>query len=1099
MSTGHQAAGALDIPVRTDEGPARLSFGQELLWLIDRAFPGTTVWNVSRPYRVRGPLDVDALQRAFDALAARHDALRTVFVSTIEGPRQVVRGAHGVPIRHVDLSTLPSSERVVEADRLAQAEGKTPFDLAVDTPLRVLLVQLAPDDRLLCITTHHIVSDGWSKNVMFRDLSSFYAAFREGAEPLGIAALPIGWSDYADWERSDEHQVAIAEGLAYWREQLRDAPPTLDLPTDRVRPRSQGFHAARSAIVLPQAFLDRLMRAARGQDVTLYMWLLAAYTALLHRYSGQDDVVVGSPVAGRMYEETEALIGFFANTLVLRTRLEDDPSFAALLARVRETCLDAYDHQEIPVEQLVIELQKDRQLTFAPLYNVILTMEEVLSDDLVFPGAAVELLDRDERATKFDLTLYAIAVPDGLQLTLWYRTDLFAGETADRMLAHLQRLLGASVDEPSLRVSALPLLSEAELHAAARPPAFGAAVAAFEPVHVQFAAAAARTPDAVALVDAGGQLTYAQADRRAEALAATLRRRGAAPGTLVGLGLERSVDALVGLLGILKAGAAYVPLVPDLPPARSAQQIAQSELRLCVTTAAHRARFPAELETVLLDEPADESADPGPSSRDTSLDDLAYVIFTSGSTGVPKGVAVTHRNLAAYTAAICDRLAVSPAEPLVFASVTSLAADLGNTAIFPALTSGGTLQLVPPEATIEAAAFGAWTGAHPIDVLKITPGHLAALLGAGEEARRLPRRWLVLGGEACPWELVERVQRLGHCRILNHYGPTEATVGACAFEVTAVPPPEARPATVPIGTQLADAAVYVLDKHGELVPTGVPGELFIGGSGVARGYLGQPALSDERFVADPFAGAGARMYRTGDRVRRHAGGELEFLGRLDDQVKVRGYRVELGEIERVLLEHPAAAAAAVILAEGGAGESTVVAYAVPREGESLAGARTWLAERLPEYMLPAAIVELDRLPLTANGKVDRQALPDPGRGAGAAFVAPRTPTETTIASIWADVLGVERVGVTTDFLSLGFHSILAIRALDTLGQAFGIRVPIRSFFESSTVEELAIVVDEQIAGATASDVESALAMLEGMSDDEVELLVADPGAHEGRR
>ncbi|MBD5633244.1 MAG: amino acid adenylation domain-containing protein, partial [Candidatus Eremiobacteraeota bacterium] len=968
-----------EIGPRPAGAAAPLSFGQELLWLVDRATPGTTVWNVSRPFRLRGPLDVAALQRAFDGLAARHEALRTVFVAGSDGPRQVVRPPGSVPIEHVDLSHLTPVEGVREADRLATLAEGTPFDLSRDVPLRVLLVRLASDDRLLCVTTHHIVSDGWSKNVMFRDLSALYESALTGRN-AGLPDLPIQFGDYAAWERGDAHAAELAEGLAFWRDELGGSPPSLALPLDKPRPASAGFAARRSVVVLPHALLNDVTRRAREHGVTTYMLLLAAYVSLLHRHSGQDDVIVGSPIVGRAQSETENLIGFFANTLVLRTRLDDDPTFATLLGRVRETCLDAYDHQDVPVEKLIFELQKDRELSLAPLFNVILTMEDVLPDNLAFEGVDVEPLERDRRATKFDLTLLASSHPDGLRLTLWYRTELFAQETADRLLAHLRCLLEGATRDPSLRISELPLTTKAERDLTLARSAGPDLSETLEPVYRRFEAAALRTPQATAVCCGDESLTYAELDARAGALARHLCELGVGTGVTVGLALDRSIDAVVGLMGILKAGGAYVPLPPDSPPERLREQMAQSATRILLTTSAEPAAFAApEVRIVHIDALPPRilaSGDVVPARA--GLADLAYVLFRSGSSGVPKGVAVTHANLASYERAIAHRLDLPAARSFSFAAVSSLAVDHGNTAIFPALCSGGTLHVVPSHVARDAAAFAEWMRAHPIDVLKIAPTHFEALLGRTDRCP-LPSQWLVVGGESCSWELVERVRRVGRCRILNHYGPTETTVGACAFEVRDLESAAARPPAVPIGTPLPGTFAYVLDARGELVPDGVPGELSLGGAGVARGYVGRPDLTDERFSRDRFrTQPDARLYRTGDRVRRLPGGELEFLGRFDDQVKIRGYRVELGEIEAALLQNPSVVRSAVVYRAAGAGDSRLLAYVVlagEERGETLSGLRANLAERLPDYMIPSAIVALDRFPLTRAGKIDRNALP----------------------------------------------------------------------------------------------------------------------------
>ncbi len=1069
---------------RAADGPAPLSFAQELIWLMDRASPGITAWNVARAWRIHGPLDPAALQAAFDALSARHEALRTVFTATDAGPRAVVRPPQPVPIAQFDLSDY-AEHGLAEAERLVREQAQTPFDLACQVPLRVMLVRLGDEDWILSVDTHHIVSDSWSKSIVSRELTELYAAARRGTSAT-LPAVPLSFSDFAAWERDAGHTPTLAASLAYWRAQLAGVTPTLDLPVDRPRAAAPRFAGAGTVSILPRDLLDGIKRLGRDNDATLYMTLLAAFTALLARYSGQDDVVVGSPIAGRSQSETESVVGYFANTLVLRTRFEGNPSFAQLLARVRATCLGAYEHQEVPAEQLILELQKDGQLTQAPLFQVILAMEDTLPDVLSLDGLDVRALDVDLGATKFDLTLRIAEVPDGLRLSLWYRTDLFLEATAERLLSHLRTLLEAAVADPTRRCRELPLVSEAERHALLVESNATSAPIGPAAVHVQFEAAVRRSPDAIAVVDDERAYSYAELNGAANRLAHRLIARGVKDGGPVGLALRPSARAVGALLGVLKSGAAFMPLDPELPEQRLAGLVAQSGVRLMVCDSASRARLEGcGAEALCLDD--DDSTAAGSDAENpvlpVGLESTAYVVFTSGSTGVPKGVAASHRNLLNYATAISARLGVSRSDPWTFATVSPLWVDLGYTAVFPALCSGGTLHVIGDDVALDAARFAERLTRAQIDVLKITPTHLAALTDRSDVAGLLPRRWLVLGGEACPWSLAERVAAAGTCGVLNHYGPTETTVGACTFALGERDFGDVRPATVPIGKPLRNVRCYVLDPAQQPLPLGIPGELYIGGVGVAAGYVNRPAETAERFGPDPFGGtAGGQLYRTGDRVRRLPSGELEFLGRLDDQVKVRGFRVELGEIESVLAQHPLVAQAAAVL-RGAGGDARVAAYVVPPSQASAPPAdgdvRTWLAERLPDYMVPDTFTVLDRLPLGPSGKVDRNALPQSeSLAADGAVVAPRTPTEERIAAIWAELLGVERVSVTANFLTLGFHSILAIRGLNELNRAFGVRVPLRSFFDSPTVAQLAAVVDAEVGQAEEREFERALREVE---------------------
>jgi amino acid adenylation domain-containing protein len=1083
----------------TDESsPVMLpaSYAQELLWLMHCAAPESTAYNVPRTRRLVGPLDVAALRGALGALVARHEILRTTYATLGETVVQVVHEAGPFALTTVDLGALDAAEREAEARLLVAEQAQRPFDLSRDPLLRVLLVRLAEDEHLLHSDSHHIAFDGWSRDVLFRELAALYVE-RIGGPSADLPALPIQYADYAIWEREHLSGARLERLLGYWRAQLGHADFVLQLPTDHPRPAVPGSASVTERITIEAPLLDAVKALGLAHDATLYMVLLAAYATVLHRYTGQPDVLVGSPSAGRSRPETEHLIGYFANTLVQRARFAGDPSFAALLEQLRESALGAFDHQEIPFEKLVLELLGGQRLSHSPLFQVVLTQLGVGEAETPERFGEVELrpYGGEDSTTKFDLTLFMAERRGALTLMLRARSDLYAQRTVRRMLGHLRSVLSAAVAAPDRPVSRLELLTaeeRAELAAWNETTADSGAPASIVEL---FAAQVARVPQRTAVVAGARSLSYAELDAAAAHIAARLRARGVGNGSTVGVVLDRTPEVVAAMLGVLSAGAAYVPVPPDVPAARARQQLQEAGARAVVTMEAWRDRAPEGVALVCLDDGAESDAPPATGAGSPPRpDDLAYVLFTSGSTGLPKGVAVSHANVVRYTRAIGRVLTDVPRgargdglaamDGWSFGMVSSIGADLGNTALFPALLAGGTLHLVPREVTTDSARFAAYVAEHPLDVLKITPNHLRALVaGLDADALKaaLPRRWAVLGGEALPWDFARRLLDTERCRVLNHYGPTETTVGVATFEVTTASAAAAREAgarTVPIGHPLAGARLHVLDADAQLAPVGVPGELYIAGSGVTHGYLHRAELTAERFVA---VGGESRAYRSGDRVRRLPDGAIEFLGRGDDQVKVRGYRVEPGEVERVLLEHPGIAQAAVCVNADSA-DVQLVAYVVARAAgsdyASSHSARTspesaieWIAARLPDYMVPAAVVMLERMPLGANGKIDRAALPSPTEAAPSApqRIEPSTPTESAIAAIWMDVLKKEAIGVTDDFIALGGHSLLAIRVLGKLSRTFGVRLPLRTLFDAPTVAQLAEIVDVelQLAAVTA--------------------------------
>ncbi|MDB4888694.1 MAG: amino acid adenylation domain protein, partial [Gemmatimonadetes bacterium] len=912
--------------------------------------------------------------------------------------------------------------------------------------------------------------------------------------------LPLQYADFAIWQREQLAGARLDELMTYWRAQLGDKLEPLALPTDHPRNASVTFAGGRKRIVIAPETLNELKALARKHDATLYMTLLTAYMTVLHRYSGRQSILVGSGSAGRTHVETEKLLGYFANTLVVRGDFSGDPTFAELLARVRDSALGAYDHQDVPLEKLVLELREGKErLSDAPLFEVVFTMQNTIEQTGAMGDITLAPFGVDLGATKFDLTLLTTERNQGLALAIQYRSDLFDEPTIERLLDHLRIALESAVRDADARISTMPMLSEDEETDLATWNDTAVDEGLAMTMNALIETSVARASDRAAVVDGDRALTYGELDVRANQLAHKLRSLVVKTGAPVALYMDRSVEAIVGLLGILKSGSPYVPIAADLPAPRLAQRIAEGGIGGVVTLAALVEHVPAGVPTICLDADADMLSDESVMRPDVNIepDSLAYILYTSGSTGVPKGVGITHRNVVHYTRAVSRVLGDVPfsssgdglaaLDGWTFGLVSTLGADLGNTSLFPALCSGGTLAVLSSAAAMEPAAFADAVTAHPLDVLKITPNHLQALL-AGKQgadlARVLPRKWIITGGEALRWDLASQLLGAKSCRVLNHYGPTEATVGVCTFEITAESMAEEKNGgaqTVPVGSPLANTTAHVLDAHLQPMPVGIPGELYIGGAGIASGYVGQPMLTAEKFLDDKFATwTGARLYRSGDRVRRRESGRIEFLGRADDQVKVRGYRLELGDVEHELRHHPGIADVVVVARsapsdDGQPGETTLVGYVVWRTGgyeaahaerPTVEKVTEWLRERVPDHMVPSSIMVLDALPLSANGKVDKHALPEPSEASGAdAYVAPRTETETALAAIWQDVLKKDRVGVTDDFLALGGHSLLAIRVLGKISKQFAVRLPLRSLFDSPTVEKLAVVLETERAGS----------------------------------
>ncbi|HEV3075797.1 MAG TPA: amino acid adenylation domain-containing protein, partial [Thermoanaerobaculia bacterium] len=1163
-SAGPGAAGAPIAAAAAGTAGLPLSFAQQRLWFLDRLAPGSAAYNVPLAVWLLGTLDVPALGAAVAALVRRHETLRTTFHEVAGEPLQVIAPAPIAPVPggpatvstlpHVDLGAsgagaegrLPAAPALPLVDlgalgaraeeaalALAADEARRPFDLARGPLFRPRLLRLAERRHLWLGILHHIVADGWSLGILMRELRAAYGALARRREPR-LPALPVQYADYAAWQRRWLAGEVLAAAIGYWRERLAGLPPRLELPTDRPRPPLETAAGDTRPFSFPAGPASRLRELATAAGASTFMLLLAAFQALLGRYAGQQDLAVGTPVAGRNRVEIEGLIGFFVNSLVLRADLRGNPGFAELLARTREAALAAYSHQEVPFERLVEELEVERNLASQPLFQVMFVLQNAPAEELSLPGLQLTALPLSSRTAKLELTLSLAETAGGLAGWLEYKTDLFDAATAERLLAHYAVLLDAVAADPETPLSELPLLTAAERHQATvewsggggEPPALPApSEPARHCLHRWFEAAVERAPQAVAVICEGASLTYGELNRRANRLARHLRRLGVGPEVPVALCIDRSLDLVVGIVGILKAGGAYVPLDPTYPRDRlqsvAADALAGVESPVLVTHERHAALFEQEtrdgepeperpsLQVVALDahrerivRESDANLPDGPAPQG-----LAYVIYTSGSTGRPKGVQVTHANVTRLFTATRRWFGFDAGD--VWTMFHSAAFDFSVWELWGALLHGGRLVVVPYWVSRSPELFHRLLADEGVTVLNQTPSafrqlieadahaeatslrdHAPGTAGSGSGGGRpdLSLRLVIFGGEPVDLaSLAAWVDRHGTSRprLVNMYGITETTVHVtyrplCRTDLAA-------PHRSPIGIGIADLRLYLLDAWSSPAALGAAGELHVGGAGVARGYLGRPELTAARFVPDPFASRcgvpGGRLYRTGDLARFRPDGELEFLGRVDHQVKIRGFRIEPGEIETALAGHPAVRQVAVVPGESAAGECQLTAWVAAPAELAAADLRAFLAARLPDYMVPAAIIVRDSLPTTPNGKLDRKQLARWGvrlaadgavdrAGRPSAPLTPPTPpidaVEAELAAIWASVLGRHDLGREDSFFDLGGHSLAAVRLMARIRDRFGRELPLAALYRAATIERLAVLLRTGSAPAVRS-------------------------------
>jgi amino acid adenylation domain-containing protein len=1046
LREGQQLA-ALPIERVTREENLPLSFAQQRLWFLDQLQPGSSAYNLSRAVRLQGQLNLAALEQSFNEIIRRHEALRTAFVSVDGEPKQVILPEVSITLPVVNLQTLPPEAQETETKRWATIQAQYSFDLTTAPLLNALLLQLTEQEHVLLFTIHHIVADGWSAGVIIQELAALYDSFYIG-KSCELPSLPIQYGDFAVWQRTKLQQEVFAPQMDYWKQQLSGDLPVLELPIAKSRPQQQNFAGKKQTFALSLALTNELKALSQKQGVTLFMTLLAAFQTLLYRYTRQSDILVGSPIANRNRREIEGLIGFFVNTVVLRTQLEGNYSFINLLKQVREVTLGAYTHQDLPFELLVEELQPQRSLSHTPLFQVMFALQNAPGNELKLLGLNLEYLPIETNTARFDLSLSFTNNAEGLVGELEYNSDLFDADSIIRMLGHLKILLADIAAYPDKSISELSVLTPAEQQQILRDWNNTEANYPDVCVHDLFTDQVAKTPDAVAVVSGSQQLTYRELDEQANQLAHYLSSLGVGKEVLVGIFCDRSLFMIIALLGILKAGGAYIPLDPTFPQERLAYMVEDSQITVLLTQQHLLQSLPSyHAQVICLDRDWESIATQKTNTPKSNIepDNLMYTIYTSGSTGKPKGVQITHRSVINFLTSMQHQLQLTNTDNLL--SVTTLSFDIAVLEIFLPLTTGAKLILVSREVATDSIQLLQKLNNSAVSIMQATPATWRMLLDAGWEGNAKLK--ILCGGEALPQNLASHLRQRA-ASVWNLYGPTETTIWSTIHQV------DESESIVPIGHPIANTQIYILDNHLQPVPVGVPGELYIGGVGLARGYFNQPELTKEKFIPNPLSPK-TLLYKTGDLARYLANGEIEYLGRIDYQVKLRGFRIELGEIEAVLEQHPAVRQCVVMAREDVPGNQRLVAYLVA-ENTVTDELRQYLRQKLPQYMIPSTFVILDSLPLTPNGKVNRRALPAPENNSSelaSTFVAPRHPVEVVLAEIWTQVLGVSQVGIQDNFFELGGHSLLATQVISRIRKTFGVDIPLQRLFEFPTIAELA--------------------------------------------
>jgi len=1050
----HVPQGLPEIPKRVRRHSCVLSFPQQRLWFLEQLEPGCARYNISHALRLSGSLNEQALQKALDALVLRHEVLRTTFADVEGVPRQRLAEQANAPITTYDLSSVPAQARETELQQRLFESAQKPFNLSVDCMLRATLLRTDPQEQILLLTMHHIASDAWSMGLLFDELREYYAAFTNGTVPQ-LRPLPIQYADYAEWQHRGMDDATLRRQFSYWKHQLAGPIPRLELPIAQPAPAVRSYRGARHGMQLSTELTRSLKSLCQRKRVTEYMLLLAALKTLLLRYTGQEDLIIGSPIAGRNRVEVEGLIGFFINTLVMRTNLSGDPSFNELLNRVRETALSAYANQDIPFEKLVEELHPERRLGRNPFFQIMFVLQNAPAVALSLPNLKIEPLRMHDGSAKFDLTL--LAVENGGAFRFWfeYDTELFDARSIERMAGHFQTLLEALVEQSDLPLSQLPLLTGAEHERIVR--GFNQTRQPYpqeKSIAELFEEQVDRSPQSIAVSYDPLQLSYAELNARANQLAHYLRRCGVGPDCLVGVCVVRSIEMVIGILGILKAGGAYVPLDTSYPRERLAFMISDTQAPVLITRSSMLAALP-EYSGRIVNLDADNAAiaaesDANP-ARNTCGENLAYVIYTSGSTGVPKGICIPQKAVSRLVFNT-NYVQFTPGDRI--AQVSNASFDAATFEFWGALLHGGRLVGITKDIALSPHAFAAELRKQKISAMFLTTALFNLVV------REIPNAFatvkhLLIGGEAVDAESTRIALKSGAPgRLLNVYGPTEVTTFATWHHINQV---EAGAKTVSIGRPISNTEAYILDRQLNPVPIGIPGEIYLGGDGLARGYFNRPELTAQKFVPHPFSSTpGARLYRTGDLARFAENGDIEFIGRIDHQVKLRGFRIELGEIESAICRIKGVREAVVVVSGTGA-DKRLVAYVAGREGlPAVDGLRASLKETLPDYMLPSAFVMLGALPLTPNGKVDRAALPSPAsqQPESRPVIAPSTGLQARLAEIWQELLSVKRVGTRDNFFELGGHSLLAVQMMARVEKLTGRKVPLSVLFDGATIEDL---------------------------------------------